>query len=122
MGLSSETCIVWRQGREIKEMSEFIPKKVRIESNLKLFSLEGGKSTGSSIEVEYDVPEGISKDDFTRLVMKHKEKLDYDLLIMEMARGSLSTGDHNRLKGAEKELYQKIHEKIGGVNESKSED
>ena len=84
------------------------PKRVTIESNAKFFELDRGMSSGSTISMEYDIPEDLEGNDLKLEVYKRKEILDLTLLAMEVARGGISNQSYAERKEIIRNNYDKI--------------
>jgi hypothetical protein len=87
------------------EPRRLTPRKVSIEANLKLFTLQTGISTGSSITVEFDVPDGLDPAELKDELYREKEQLDATLLTMELVRESLSREDYDRMRRRQRGAY-----------------
>lgn len=102
------------------EVTRLIPKKLTLESSAKFWGGErdGGFSSGSSQVVEFEVPEGMGLKDFSRAKFEEKERLDLQILLMELSRGALSKKDYQHRKDLVKAYYDKL---LGRENDDRAE-
>lgn len=91
-----------------QEIKTLTPKNVRLESSLKYFGLEKGSSEGTTISIEYGVPEGITRKDLTILMLAENERLDLFCLLTERLRGALTDADYTTRRDALKAKYKTL--------------
>lgn len=91
------------------------PKSVRIEATLKYFGLDKGSSEGTAVSIEYLIPEGISRNELTKLMLTENERLDVFCLLSERLRGSLSDVDYKNRRDTLKLKYESL---LGKVTEA----
>lgn len=89
-------------------MSKLQPRNITIESSTKFFGLDSGSSTGSTVAVEFDIPEGLEAADLRRATLEEKERLDLLTLTMELARGAIDNDAFERRKARIKAYYDKL--------------
>lgn len=65
------------------------PSKVFLESSLKFFGLDVGSSSGSTLGIEYSVPEGLTGVELKKAILDSKMGLDLTVLAMEKMRGAV---------------------------------
>jgi len=88
--------------------SRLVPRTITVESNLKLFGLEQGRSEGSSVSIAFEVPEDMDEKELQRSMYLEKEGLDQAVLVMERVKGSLNDGMHKQSRDRIKLAYDKI--------------
>jgi len=84
--------------------SQLVPRKVVLGSSIKFFGLDIGRSDGTEISVEFEVPDGIDGKELKKAMLLEKENLDNLVLIMENAKGTMKESfwktSRQRLKDA----------------------
>jgi len=94
--------------KTVERKSQLVPRKVTIESSIKFFGLDIGRSEGSTVSVEFDLPEGMDSKEFRRAYFTEKEQLDLTTLAMEKARGSVKDSAYVNSRQRIKQSYDKI--------------
>jgi len=92
----------------VESKSQLVPRKVTIESSIKFFGLDIGRSEGSTLSVEFDIPEGMDPKEFKRAYFTEKEQLDLAALAMEKARGSVKDSAYTNSRQRIKQSYDRI--------------
>jgi len=90
---------------------KIIPRQVKICTTLKAWgsgSVSSGSTDESSVEVTFDIPEGMTQEQLTKQIFSQKEKLDVTVTVMELAKGSLPRSGYDRRRHVIKESYDSI--------------
>jgi hypothetical protein len=71
---------------------KLIPKRVTVESSLKPFRSTdlGGASDGTSMSIEFEVPDGMDGRELRKAILSEKEHLDLLVLASERMKGAVS--------------------------------
>lgn len=101
-------------------MSKLRPKNITIESNVKFFGLDSGVSSGSTIAVEFEIPDGLEAADLRRAALEEKERLDLLTLTMELARGAIERNAYESRKKTLKVYYDKLLNRVKDDEETQS--
>lgn len=89
-------------------MSRLRPRTITIESTVKFFELDRGMSSGSTVQMQFDIPDDMEDAELKIVRMEEKERLDLVLLSMEVARGGMSVENYSKRKNAIKANYDKL--------------
>jgi hypothetical protein len=67
---------------------QLVPRTVTVESNLKLFELQNGMSSGTTLAMTFDIPEGMDRAMLRQRMLEEKEVLNRLAGVMEVASGA----------------------------------
>lgn len=87
---------------------KLVPKQTVVESNLKFFGLAQGQSEGSTISTVFDIIGEGTHEELRLLRFEEKERLDAEVLMMELARGSISKEQYQDKKQRLKARYDSL--------------
>lgn len=101
-------------------MSYLQPTRITIESTLKIFSLDKGASDGSTLTIEFNLPEGALSADLSvkRAILEEKEVIDLLVLTMEKAKGVMSDALFLARKAMLKKSYDALLRRSPDVADS----
>jgi hypothetical protein len=100
---------VYHGGEGEDGVSDLVPKRVWIRGEFKKWGgdRESGRTAGTTLEVEFDVPDGLGGRELLRQVHEEKEKLDLAALTSEYLRGTLGGSEYRRERATIRERYAK---------------
>ena len=96
-------------------MSDLEPRRTWIRGEFKKWGgdRESGRTAGTTLEVEFDVPEGLSGSALRRAILEEKEKLDQLALTAEYLRGTLTQAEFAEERGTLRERYDRAFDRGG---------
>jgi len=87
---------------------QLIPRSVTVESNLKLFELQNGMSSGTTLAMTFDVPQGMDRPMLRQRMLEEKEILNRLAGVMEVASGAFERSRFEAWRNRMTALFDKI--------------
>lgn len=94
-------------------MSRLQPKSITLESSLKFFGLDSGRSDGSSTSITFEIPPDMSSGEFRKALLEEKEQLDLLVATMELAKGTFARSKYENYKSGLRATYDKLLKRNG---------
>ncbi len=94
-------------------MSNLTPRRVWIRGEFKTWggAREAGTSAGTTLEAEFEIPDGVEGRALNRMILEEKEQLDKLALTAEYLRGSFNSQEFNERRGILTERYAKLFDR-----------
>lgn len=93
------------------EALKLIPRKISIEGSFKSIRLDQNSSDGSSLQMTFDVPSGMTRDELKQAVLVEKRDVDFFVLRAEYLKGSIDQTVFKARRDLLKERYEKLFER-----------